>query len=95
MSAALHLKPWDDRRLTLAMEHTGRKAGTTAGSYIDDLVAQKKTVILCTGCSPKFASAANGYATRKSMPICAAKCDGCREDGMDRRLFVHHQNMPR
>lgn len=95
MSAALHLKPWTDQRLTLAAESTGKKSGTTAGSYIADLVSLKKAILLCPACLPKFGAAQNGYVTQSRMPMCGGRCDGCKDNGMDRRLFLHHSQLPR
>lgn len=76
-------------------EDQGRTARTLAGSHIADLVSLKKTILLCSACSPKFNSARNGYVTNRTMPLCVAKCDGCKEPGSDRHVYLHHQNMPR
>lgn len=95
MSAALHLNPWTDQRLVLDDESTGKKSGQTAGTYIADLVSLKKTVMLCDNCAPKFDAKRNGYATSPNIPHCIGKCDGCKEMGMERHLFLHQQNMPR
>lgn len=95
MSAALHLTPWTDERLALDDESEGKKFGQLAGSYISDLAALRKAIILCPTCLPKFASAKNGYVTETRMPHCMGKCDGCRDMGMERRIFVHHQQIPR
>lgn len=93
--AAVHTKPWTDQRMVLEAEHQGRNARVTAGSHIADLVALKKTILLCHKCSPKFGSAKSGYVTSKNIPFAGARCDGCKEMGMDRRVFLHHANMPR
>jgi hypothetical protein len=95
MSAALHLNPWTEQRLALESESKGRPVGTLAGSHIADLVALKKTVILCDGCVRKWGSARNGYVTQSRIPFCSANCDGCCEMGTDRRLFLHHSQLPR
>lgn len=92
---ALHLKPWTDERLTLDDESTGKKSGQMAGTYISDLVALQKTVLLCPTCLPKFDAKRAGYVNAPSMPHCIGKCDGCKDMGIERRLFLHHQNMPR
>jgi hypothetical protein len=57
--------------------------------------ALKKAIILCGFCVNKWNAAPNGYVTNSRIPFCGGKCDGCREIGMDRRLFIHHTNMPR
>jgi hypothetical protein len=93
--ANLHLKPWTDQRLTMAMGHTGKKSGQLGGSYISDLVSLKKCITLCVGCSRKFSAASNGYVTDRSIPKCSASCDGCKDMGHDRNVYVHHQNMPK
>lgn len=95
MSAALHLKPWTEQRIARESEDPGRSARTLAGSHIADLAALKKAIILCDGCARKQGAAPNGYVTNSRIPFCGGKCDGCREIGMDRRLFIHHTNMPR
>lgn len=92
---ALHLKPWTDQRRVLDSEDRGRPARTLAGSHIADLVHLRKTVILCDLCRPKFDNRAVGYVTNPKIPMCSARCDGCKDQGMDRRLFLHHQNLPR
>lgn len=92
--AHLHLKPWTTQRLAMADLHTGKKSGQMAGTYISDLVTLRKAISLCVDCLPKFNAARNGYVTCKNIPMVGGRCDGCKEDGMERRLFLHHQNMP-
>jgi hypothetical protein len=92
---ALHLVPWDEERLAKASEHTGRKAGITAGSYIADLAALKKSIVLCQSCAPKFHAPKYGYTTKHGLPLVSGACDGCKDEGRDRQLFIHHQQMPR
>lgn len=92
--ANLNLIEWTDERLVLDDESAGKKFGQMAGSYIADLVSLRKTIILCPSCLPKFSAAKNGYVTQSRMPLCMGKCDGCRDMGMERRLFVHHQQIP-
>lgn len=92
---ALHLKPWTEQRMVFESEGGGRSARVSAGSHISDLVSLQKTILLCHKCAPKFSSAKNGYVTNKNIPFACARCDGCKENGMDRRVFIHHSNMPR
>lgn len=92
---ALHLVPWTDQRRLADQEHRGRPARTLAGSHVSDLVSLRKSVILCSTCLPKFNARAVGYVTSPNIPLCGARCDGCKENGMERRLFLHHQHMPR
>lgn len=92
---ALHLKPWTDQRRTLALESTGRKPGQTAGTHVSDLAALKKTILLCSSCRPKFDDKAYGYVTSARLPMCGGKCDGCKDNGMGRSVFLHHSQMPR
>lgn len=92
----LHLVPWTEERVTQASEHQGRKAGTTAGSFIDDLAELKKSIVLCQSCAPKFRNArVRGYTIKHGLPLVSGRCDGCKDEGRDRILFIHHQNMPR
>lgn len=92
---ALHLKPWTDQRRVLASEDPGRPARTLAGSHIADLVHLRKAVILCPMCVRKFDGRSVGYITNPDVPFCGARCDGCKEMGMERRLFLHHEHMPK
>lgn len=93
--AALHLNPWTDQRLVADDESTGKKSGQLAGSYIADLVSLRKAVMFCPTCLPKFDSRKAEYVTDPAIPHCIGKCDGCKDMGIERRLFLHHQNMPR
>lgn len=79
----------------LQYEDRGRAERTLAGSHIADLAHLMKTILLCDNCVGKFDAKRNGYVTDRTMPLCAARCDGCREMGMDRHVFLHSQNMPR
>lgn len=58
-------------------EAGGRKRGRTAGSWVDEIAAQKKVITLCPECTPKFNPAKVGYRKEKEFPVCMAKCDGC------------------
>lgn len=93
--AYLHLLPWTDQRRLADQEFKGRAARTLAGSHVADLVHLRKSVILCSNCQPKFNAKANGYISPKNVPLCGARCDGCKDMGMERRLFLHHQHLPR
>lgn len=92
---ALHLKPWTAQRLVARDEYQGRAARTLAGSHISDLVSLRKAVMLCHKCQHKFAASKAGYVTRSSIPYAGGRCDGCKEVGMKRRLYLHHQHLPR
>lgn len=76
-------------------EDRGRAARTLAGSHMADLAHLQKAILLCSTCVRRFDAKSNGYVTDRTMPLAAARCDGCREMGMDRHVFVHSQNMPR
>ena len=92
---ALHLVPWTDQRRMADLEDKGRPARTLAGSHISDLVHLRKAVILCSTCLPRWKPEKVGYVTSPRIPMCGARCDGCKENGMGRRMFLHHQHMPR
>jgi hypothetical protein len=64
-------------------EHFGRKVGKTAGSYIDDLVALEKAIVLCFSCAHRFGDdrviKAKGYYKDKRFGYASGKCDDCRQ----------------
>jgi len=93
--ANLQLVPWRDERPLSELEDKGRPARTLAGSHIADLVHLRKGIMLCSTCLPKWNPKSVGYITAPTVPMCGGRCDGCKENGMDRRMFLHHQHMPR
>jgi len=90
---ALHLKPWTPQRLVSRDEYQ-RPSGTVAGSHIADMVHLKQAICLCHKCQHKFAATKAGYVTRSNLPFVGGRCDGCNEMGFERRLYLHHKNLP-
>lgn len=80
--------PAPKRPSTGMVEVQGRKPGTTAGSYIDDLTALHKTVWLCWSCRGKFNHKNAGYFYEKNLRV-TGRCDGCKEHRPNSHLFIH------
>lgn len=82
-------RQWTPKEKALAMEHPGRRTDgrQTAASWIGDLAALRKTIILCGVCRTKFNPRKHGYRrlfvgdpTHKTDGYSAGgKCDGCRQ----------------
>lgn len=77
-STILIKKQYTQKQLLAWDEHPGKSRGTTAGSWISDLVAAKKVVTLCPLCTHKFNPGRLGYRKEKEFPYVQAKCDGCQ-----------------
>lgn len=87
-------RDWNLRDIAESFEDPGRKKGKPSGSYIDDLVALKKAVILCDGCVRKFSAERAGYERPARFSTVRAKCDDCREFGFG-TLFTARGTLPR
>ena len=70
-------------------EAPGHKVGTTAGSYIDDIVALQKTVVLCWACQPKFNYKKYGYYKDRKFRCVQGTCDGCRNFNPQSAFYIH------
>lgn len=70
----------------------GRRIGKPAGSYIADLVALKKAIVLCGLCVHKFDAKRNHYFHEKSMRV-QGNCDGCRRFSPQANLCVHESSL--
>lgn len=81
-------RDWGIQDVLKSQEDPGRKKGKPSGSYIDDLVALKKAVILCDLCVRKFNAKKAGYEKPSRFSTVRGKCDDCREMGFG-TLFVH------
>lgn len=89
------LRNWDKRSLMAQRAHTGRRPGTTSGSYVSDLAALRKCIILCPSCVPKFNGTAKGYIIPHNLPKAQGRCDGCKEFHPLNVVHMHHENLPR
>lgn len=78
-----------------ALESKGRKVGAGAGSWVTDIAELRQQIMLCWQCDPKFKGSASryGYHRDKKWTKLAGgvvgKCDGCREGGPGRQMYVH------
>ncbi len=79
---------WSKRDVLASTEDPGRRKGKPSGSYIDDLVALRKAVILCNGCLHKFNAKRSGYRRHERFSTVRGKCDDCREFGFG-TLFLY------
>jgi Pyruvate/2-oxoacid:ferredoxin oxidoreductase delta subunit len=70
-------KMWTRKEILESMEAPGRTRGRTAGSWVSDIAAQKKCIILCPLCTNKFNPKRAGYRREKDFPYATGKCDGC------------------
>ena len=70
-------------------EHPGRKFGKPHGTWIDDLSARAKAIMLCRGCAHRFAHARHRYYRDRKFPWVIARCDGCRQLDQQAVLYIH------
>lgn len=71
-------KDWTIRDVLKSEEaDVGPTHGRTAGSWVYDLAALKKLILLCPFCTHKFNPAKVGYRKDKEFPHYIGKCDGC------------------
>lgn len=68
--------------------HPGHKSGTVHGSYISDLAALYKTIVLCYSCSHKFDHKKYRYYMQREFPFVLGKCDACKNFGKG-NLYLH------
>lgn len=85
MSAAiLKLRnPTPEQRLGFATS-AGRRSGATPSSWVSDLMATHRSILLCTSCQPKYRPALKreGYEAASRPPLkggVIAMCDDCKE----------------
>lgn len=69
-------------------ESPGRRPGRLPGGHIDDMVALKQAVALCTSCRPKFDSKRAGYIRKRTLPVVRGRCDGCDQFHPAMKMFV-------
>jgi len=79
-----------------AAEDPGRKRGQVKGSYLDDLMALQKAILLCRGCAPQLAIVAKKYHYFKDpkFPVVRASCDVCKEHDEQAQLYLHETLIP-
>lgn len=75
-------------------EHPGRKIGATPSSWVDDMAALHKAIVLCWACAPKFNHKAyHYYKDRKFTTGVNGRCDGCRQHRMNQSFYIHESNL--
>lgn len=84
----LRKRQWTPGDRLKAAESPGRPTGRIPGSYIDDLAALRKCVVLCPLCVAKFSAKTARYRQEKDIPFATGRCDGCRAHDQRCRLFV-------
>ena len=78
-----------------ALQAKPRKIGIAPGTWVTDLAECRQEIILCSFCDPKFKGSEQRYGYQRDKKWhkiyggVIAKCDGCREMGHGRRMYVH------
>ncbi|KPK68175.1 hypothetical protein AMJ82_08925 [candidate division TA06 bacterium SM23_40] len=71
-------------------EHPGRRIGKPEGTYIMDLVALRKAILLCWRCQPRFNHKRANYYKDERFPYVVGRCDGCRRFmSHQAKLYIH------
>ncbi len=73
--------------------HPGRKIGSIAGTYIDNLASRENWIQLCSNCAFKFNYKANHYFRESNQPF-GGRCDGCRRPTFANdpcTMFIHEK----
>lgn len=65
---------WTPRAMAKTFEFK-RKAVQLNGSFLDDLVQNRKVITLSPDVARKFSAKKAGYVVKKSMPIAQSVCD--------------------
>lgn len=88
-------KQWSYRDILANAEDPGRKWGQTAGTYIDDLTALQKTLILCPNCKKGINWRRQGYYNVEHFEhtLCQGTCDGCHVHTNRGTLLLHETNV--
>ena len=85
----LSKQQWTPKQLLAAGEADPKPATLTAGSWIADLAALKKVILLCSACTHKFNPGRVMYRREKEFPICQGKCDGCNVFDSKCSWYIH------
>ena len=87
MSLTIHApRQWTVQEQLRSQEHPGRKPGSLAGSYVDELAARHNLVLLCTSCRGKFNYRQYGYLVDGELK-CFSRCDDCRNHAQTTAFF--------
>lgn len=69
---------WTPRAIAKTLEFR-RKPVQMAGSFLDDLVENRKVITLAPDVARKFNQKKAGYVVKKSMPIAQSICDATKQ----------------
>ena len=86
-------RTWGLRDYLKAAEAKGRRIGKPHGSYIDDLAALKKAIVLCDGCVRRFNHVKHGYYRQREFPFVRGSCDACKQHSERASLFIHEMHV--
>ena len=95
MRAQTPQQRYETQRRLQSLVAPGRRIGSVAGSYVTDLAEIQQAIILCWACEDKWKKIAKRYqyeARNQYNKIYGGvhgMCDGCREPGAQRRLYLH------
>ena len=84
-------KPYTKQQRLKGMEAPGKTKGRTAGSWVDDIAAQKKVILLCPLCTNKFNPARVHYRKEKEFPYAVGRCDGCGTQDLRCSWYVYDE----
>lgn len=89
-------RPETARRRFQAAASGGRRVGAVVGSYVSDLAALRKTIMLCALCVHRFNPRRYQYEPWRRDLYAVAACDDCRATTHGTRIFIHeslHQDV--
>jgi hypothetical protein len=74
-------------------EEPAKPRGKLRAGWVDDIIASKKVVTLCTGCHHKFKGGLEryGYRREREFPRVISKCTGCNVEVQDCTLYFHEE----
>ncbi len=86
-------RTWGIRDILKSLEDPGRKKGKPVGSYVDDLAALHKAIVLCSGCRKGFHPKRHGYYQQRELPFVQGNCDACRAFSPNAFLFIYGEDV--
>ena len=78
-----------ERERLKRVEHYGRPQGKSHGTWVDDLVALRKIIILCHLCKHKFDNEKHNYYFDRKFPYVMGRCSACRSFASQGALYIH------
>ncbi len=86
---------WTTKEILQGHVHPGKPARVTAGSWVDDVSANKVPVLLCDACDYKWDEKKYGYNKQMIFPGQAwvqGQCDGCKKFNR-LTLYMHEESL--